>query len=163
MSTFNDTRKNSYKKGTDYSRYNEQGLVTYSESIGYRGDTVRHYYDYDAQGRRIQYIERIYEPNIDTGDLDDLVILEEHTIYYDNGDRYIQNANFDTGILTQKYINSMGRELKIKSFDMTTGYGTVMTYNSYRDCYDIKNIIEVFIPYALSIKWEIEHASEKFN
>ena len=41
------SRKNYYKKGTGFSKYDKNGNVIYSESIGNLGETVRHFYFYD--------------------------------------------------------------------------------------------------------------------
>ena len=45
----------------DFSRYDKNGNVIYSESVGLEGTTVRHFYKYDKENRRIYYRKEILE------------------------------------------------------------------------------------------------------
>lgn len=143
------------KKETGFSKYDNDGRVIYSESINCNGDTIRHYYEYDDLGRRVVYRQRMYDPDFKTGEMDDLLILEELTIYYRDGSSYKSNANFVTGILRETSINNMGREVNIKEFSMDTGYGTEKIWNAYRNTYDIRMTYNAFIPYALPIRYSL--------
>ena len=47
MNEISNVRKNVFKKGSGFSKYDRNGNVIYSESIGRKGETVRHFYNYD--------------------------------------------------------------------------------------------------------------------
>lgn len=134
-SYYNNLRKNTFKKSSGFSRYDNMGNVIYSESIGKNGETVRHFYKYDDFGRRIEYSELDENSNI---------IIIEHTSYENNGNvyKYIWDDIHHTS--TIMIINSMGRTVYSKFVNSDTGQYTINTYNNYKDRNDRETGIDLF-------------------
>lgn len=128
MSEFNKMRKNTFKKGVGFSKYDSNGNVVYSESVGRNGETVQHFYEYDNLGRRNKYSEVS-----NSG-----ILMVEYTRYDNTGSvyKYIWNEIHHTS--TIKIINNMGRVTYSKTINSDTGKYTTTIYDSYKD----KNIKE---------------------
>lgn len=118
-------RKNVFKKGSGFSRYNKEGNVIYSESIGNEGETVRHFYDYDSQQHRIYY--RKEEINS---------TFEEITEYSNNGYKTVYTSIMPEHIFYTRIYNSMGRMIEEVSEDK---YGNIIhkVFDAYRNQYTI--------------------------
>lgn len=114
------------KKG--FSQYDRKGNVIYSESIWEKGETVRHFYQYDDSERRIMY-KRIIESDIPE-------IYEEYTTYYDNGNKSVYVYNNISKITNIRVYNNLGRLLSEKIIDIN-GYYTYKVYNQYTRKYEI--------------------------
>lgn len=159
MSMTNNRRKGMFKKGHGFSRYNEQGLVIYSESIGSTGNTITHHYEYDELGRRIHYYQKTWDYDPAEGDEFEYIIFEEFTVYYDNGSSWVRAIDYNakniyglmTGAITERTIDSNGRNQQIKSYDMVTGFGTLTVYDAYKNAYFTTDIREVFIPHGIPV------------
>lgn len=125
------------KKGYGFSKYDNEGRVIYSESKGVYGELIKHHYKYDALGRRIYYAE--YN--------NDERILEEWYTYIDNL-TYETIIWYREEVFIQKTINSMGREIYIKTINLKDNQNTstIKTYNSANGTYDIKQSAELFVP-----------------
>lgn len=125
------------KKGYGFSKYDNEGRVIYSESKGVYGELIKHHYKYDTLGRRTYYAE--YN--------NDERILEEWYTYIDNL-TYETIIWYREEVFIQKTINSMGREIYIKTIILKDNQNTstIKTYNSANGTYDIKQSAELFVP-----------------
>lgn len=100
------SRKNYYKKGTGFSKYDKNGNVIYSESIGNLGETVRHFYFYDDLNRRIRYRR---EEMLNT--------FEEVTEYFNDGSKQITTSNSNSSGWCTRMYNNMGRMIDEQTVD----------------------------------------------
>ena len=149
----NTSRKNYFKRGTGFSKYDSEGRVTYSESIDSEGETIRHFYKYDNTGRRIQYRKTYFD--IDNCEaMEEYTIYTEDTIYHDDGSMVIIKMDWGKNDpyrhhYTEEYINPMGRKYCVKYIDVSNGHCTIQRYNyntrKYETIFDGQ---ELFVPYG---------------
>lgn len=107
----------------DFSRYDKNGNVIYSESVGLEGATVRHFYKYDKENRRIYYRKEILDTTY------------EENIQYTNTGMLIESIFLPTYLSTYKEYNKSGRLLSEVTYDAMTGIITHKHYDPYRDKY----------------------------
>ena len=107
----------------DFSRYDKNGNVIYSESVGLEGATVRHFYKYDKENRRIYYRKEILDTT-----------YEENTKYTNTG-MLIESIFLPTYLSTYKEYNKSGRLLSEVTYDAMTGIITHKHYDPYKDKY----------------------------
>lgn len=110
-----------------FSKYNQDGLVTYSESRDKSGNLIKHYYEYDELGRRIHYIQT---------DINGKFIIEERTYYHPDGYKSIYMTFYKEKTYSERCIDRCGREVYIKSVDATTHIGKVKELDVYRNRYN---------------------------
>lgn len=133
MEKLSNVRKNVYKKGSGFSKYNQDGQVVYSESVGGKGEKVRHFYKYDEFQRRNYY----YRETCDSS-------FEEITIYSDNGGKIIQTHHCPALLTCIRVYNKNGRLLEEHIKDDKTGQVIHKNYNTYTDRYDISEANTLF-------------------
>lgn len=125
MNEISNVRKNVFKKGSGFSKYDRNGNVVYSESIGRKGETVRHFYNYDDIGRRIYYkkveLDSVFEESID---------------YYIDGSYIINTSIMPEHTFCKREYNSMGRIIKEVSEDRE-GNIAHKVFDPYRNRYNI--------------------------
>jgi hypothetical protein len=107
----------------DFSRYDKNGNVIYSESVGLEGATVRHFYKYDKENRRIYYRKEVLDTT-----------YEENTKYTNTG-MIIESVFLPTYLTTYKEYNKSGRLLSEVTYDDMTGIITHKHYDPYKDKY----------------------------
>lgn len=107
----------------DFSRYDRNGNVVYSESVGLEGATVRHFYRYDKENRRIYYRKEV----LDT--------IYEENIKYTNTGMTVESIFLPTYLTTYKEYNKSGRLLSEVTYDALTGVITHKQYDPYKDKY----------------------------
>lgn len=107
----------------DFSRYDKNGNVIYSESVGLEGATVRHFYKYDKENRRIYYRKEILDTTY------------EENIQYTNTGMLIESIFLPTYLSTYKEYNKSGRLLSEVTYDAMTGIITHKHYDPYKDKY----------------------------
>lgn len=107
----------------DFSRYDRNGNVVYSESVGLEGATVRHFYRYDKENRRIYYRKEV----LDT--------IYEESIKYTNTGMTVESIFLPTHLTTYKEYNKSGRLLSEVTYDALTGIITHKHYDPYKDKY----------------------------
>ena len=99
MNEISNVRKNVFKKGSGFSKYDRNGNVIYSESIGRKGETVRHFYNYDDFGRRIYYkkveLDSVFEESID---------------YYIDGSYIINTSIMPEHTFCKREYNTLGKK-----------------------------------------------------
>lgn len=127
MNNSMNARKGYFKKGTGFSRYDSDGNVIYSESIGNAGEIVRHFYFYDDLQRRTHY-SREEKDNV----------FSEFTKYYNDGSKEILSFNSnDCGGYCHKLYNNMGRMIK-EIIEDSAGNIIHKDYDPYTGKYIIK-------------------------
>ena len=122
-----------------FSKYTQDGLVTYSETKEKSGNLIKHYYEYDDSGRRTHYIQT---------DIDGRFIMNEYTYYYPNGYKRIYVSFYKEKTYCERLIDRCGREVYIKSVDATTHLGKVKELDTYRNKYkeyDINDNTGLFV------------------
>lgn len=124
----------------DFSRYDKNGNVIYSESVGLEGATVRHFYKYDKENRRIYYRKEILDTTY------------EENIQYTNTGMLIESIFLPTYLSTYKEYNKSGRLLSEVTYDAMTGIITHKHYNPYRDKYMFYRTISPCVIYNNSDK-----------
>lgn len=125
MNEILNVRKNVFRKGSGFSKYDKDGNVIYSESIGRKGETVRHFYNYDNFGRRIYY----KKVELDT-------IFEESIDYCTDGSYTINTSIMPEHTFYKRVYNSMGRIIKEVSEDRE-GNIVHKVFDPYRNHYII--------------------------
>lgn len=118
-----------------FSKYDNEGRVTYSESKGVDGELVKHHYSYDDIGRRVYYAE--YS--------NDILTLEERKSYINNL-TYVESIWYKENVYKTTIVNDMGRELMIKTINLNDNTSVIKTFIPSTGRYDIKQSIEFFIP-----------------
>ena len=118
-----------------FSKYDNEGRVTYSESKGVDGELVKHHYSYDDIGRRVYYAE--YN--------NDVLTLEERKSYINNL-TYVESIWYKENVYKTTIVNDMGRELMIKTINLNDNTSITKTFIPSIGTYDIKQSIEFFIP-----------------
>lgn len=118
-----------------FSKYDNEGRVTYSESKGSYGELVKHHYSYDDMGRRVYYAE--YS--------NDVLVLEERKSYINNL-TYVESIWYKENVYKTTIVNDMGRELMIKTINLNDNTSVTKTFISSTGTYDIKQSIEFFVP-----------------
>lgn len=118
-----------------FSKYDNEGRVTYSESKGSYGELVKHHYSYDDIGRRVYYAEYI----------NDVLTLEERKTYINNL-TYVESIWYKENVYKTTILNDMGRELMIKTINLNDNTSVTKTFIQSTGIYDIKQSIEFFIP-----------------
>lgn len=124
----------------DFSRYDKNGNVIYSESVGLEGATVRHFYKYDKENRRIYYRKEILDTT-----------YEENTKYTNTG-MLIESIFLPTYLSTYKEYNKSGRLLSEVTYDAMTGIITHKHYDPYKDKYMFYRTISPCVIYNNSDK-----------
>lgn len=124
----------------DFSRYDKNGNVIYSESVGLEGATVRHFYKYDKENRRIYYRKEILDTTY------------EENIQYTNTGMLIESIFLPTYLSTYKEYNKSGRLLSEVTYDAMTGIITHKHYDPYRDKYMFYRTISPCVIYNNSDK-----------
>ena len=124
----------------DFSRYDKNGNVIYSESVGLEGATVRHFYKYDKENRRIYYRKEILDTTY------------EENIQYTNTGMLIESIFLPTYLSTYKEYNKSGRLLSEITYDAMTGIITHKHYDSYKDKYTFYRTISPCVIYNNSDK-----------
>lgn len=129
-------KSNSY----GFSKYTQDGLVTYSESKDYYGKVIKHFYDYDSSGRRIYYAQKQQneENNIVT-------LMEEFTQYKSNGSKTIITKFYKENTIAYRYIDSYGKEIKSSTIDINTGLTIEKEFDGYKG-YINRQYISLCIP-----------------
>lgn len=133
MNKINEKRKKYFGKSGGFSKYDNNGNVIYSESVGIEGETVRHFYFYDEFGRRIRYKKE--ESNN---------IFEEYTKYLNNGSKEVISIILPSYTMCIRKYNNLGRLLEEETQDKE-GNGIRRIYDAYRDTY---NIFKFKIPFT---------------
>lgn len=119
------------------SKYDRKGNVIYSESLGLEGMTVRHFYKYDQNDRRIYY-----KAQTDTS------IFEEYTTYNEHGIKIsVITYKYPEYLYCERYFNSMGRIINETVIDSLTGQISYKKYDAFRDKYTITKTISPFVIY----------------
>lgn len=118
-----------------FSKYDNEGRVTYSESKGSYGELVKHHYSYDNMGRRVYYAE--YN--------NDVLTLEERKSYINNL-TYVESIWYKENVYKTTIVNDMGRELMIKTINLNDNTSITKTFIPSTGTYDIKQSIEFFVP-----------------
>lgn len=124
----------------DFSRYDKNGNVIYSESVGLEGATVRHFYKYDKENRRIYYRKEILDTTY------------EENIQYTNTGMLIESIFLPTYLSTYKEYNKSGRLLSEVTYDAMTGIITHKHYDPYKDKYMFYRTISPCVIYNNSDK-----------
>ena len=124
----------------DFSRYDKNGNVIYSESVGLEGATVRHFYKYDKENRRIYYRKEILDTTY------------EENIQYTNTGMLIESIFLPTYLSTYKEYNKSGRLLSEVTYDAMTGIITHKHYDPYKDRYTFYRTISPCVIYNNSDK-----------
>lgn len=122
----------------DYSKYDSEGNVIYSESVGSVGERVRHFFSYDDKNRRICYKK-----------ISDIKNFSEYTTYLDNGNKIIEliiidsvTRNIDTHKIST--YNEYGRMIHEKNIHYTNSIITTSIYNVITDKYETLKTIHPF-------------------
>lgn len=119
------------------SRYDCKGNVVYSESLGIEGMTVRHFYKYDQNDRRIYY-----KAQTDTS------IFEEYTTYNEHGTKVsVTTYKYPEYLYCERNFNSMGRVINETVIDSLTGQISYKKYDAFRDKYIMTKTISPFVIY----------------
>lgn len=128
-------KKSNKSKPYNFSKYDNEGRVTYSESKGSYGELVQHHYKYDNLGRRVYYAEYT----------DYSITMEETKMYIDNL-TYVDIMWYKEKVYMRKIINSMGRELLIKTINLNDYTSETKTYDTEKCTYSIEKGYELFVP-----------------
>lgn len=131
-------RKNN-KQGTyGFSKYDNEGRVIYSESKGSFGELIKHHYKYNDLGMRIYYAEYT----------NDELTLEESKTYIGNL-TYINTILYKENVYNKKIVNSIGREIYIKSINLNDNSSITKIYDSDTYTYNVQYGFEIFIPQSV--------------
>lgn len=129
-------KKKKQKGHYGFSKYTQDGLVTYSESLDEDRNLIKHIYRYDHTGRRIYYAQKDYNDN---------VIMEEFTQYKSNGSKNVITKFYKENTIVYRYIDSYGKEIKSSTIDINTGLTIEKEFDGYKG-YINRQYISLCIP-----------------
>lgn len=137
----NGKKSRARRSGSEFSKYDSEGRVISSTSVTTEGEIVRHFYQYDSQGRRIQYEKHLIHDDTSKEDL----IFREYTRYLDDGSIYKYTIDYENRYLTFSNINTMGRIVYTKTTNTGTGWSSERSYNYSTNTYETKRYPELFL------------------
>ena len=122
-------RKNKTNDAYGFSKYNQDGQVTYAETRDNDGNLIKHYYEYDMSGRRIHYIQS----NVSTGNT-----FTEYIQYMSNDSKWIYTVYSNSPIYYVRYVDKFDITLISKTVDTKRKVCIVKELDRYRNTYNTK-------------------------